>query len=183
MESTDHVLMERWRQGDARAFEELVRRWEGRVARFLAGYGVRRDLLGDLTQEVFVRVLRAGPRYEPRSSFQAWLFQIAVNLARDATRRRQPAPWPEEEPATPREPSATVEEAEATRLVEQALAQLPEPLRLVLVLRHYEDMSFPDMSRLLGAPASTLKSRFAAALGRLRVLLESLRPDLEETER
>jgi len=58
-------------------------------------------------------------------------------------------------------------------------AELPEPHRVVLVLRHYEDMSFEDIARLTGTPATTLKSRFAAALTRLRARLEELgwRPD------
>jgi RNA polymerase sigma-70 factor (ECF subfamily) len=54
------------------------------------------------------------------------------------------------------------------------VAELPEPLRVVLVLRHYEEMSFEEMARLTGTPATTLKSRFAAALDRLRCRLHRL---------
>jgi RNA polymerase sigma-70 factor (ECF subfamily) len=58
--------------------------------------------------------------------------------------------------------------------VARAVAELPEPQRMVLVLRHDEGMSFEDMARLTGTPASTLKSRFTAALKQLRVRLEQL---------
>ena len=64
----------------------------------------------------------------------------------------------------------------------RSVAELPEPLRLVLVLRHYEQMSFEEIARLTGNPASTLKSRFAAALERLRKRLEELGLGPEETE-
>jgi RNA polymerase sigma factor (sigma-70 family) len=65
------------------------------------------------------------------------------------------------------------------RLVAQALAELPEPLRLVLVLHHYEGMNFEGIARLTGTPASTLKSRWAVALRRLRDRLRAWEPDQE----
>ena len=65
----------------------------------------------------------------------------------------------------------------------EAIAHLPEPLREVLVLRHYEDMRFEAMARLLDVPASTLKSRFAVALSRLRVRLQQLGWNPEEIDR
>jgi RNA polymerase sigma-70 factor (ECF subfamily) len=183
MESSDHVLMERWRLGDSRAFEALVRRWEGPVARFLARYLGDHDGAADATQEVFLRIYRSGPSYQPRSAFSTWLFQIALNLARDAARRRRvPGSLPGSIVGDDADPSAPVAAREAAAAVDRALAQLPEPLRLVLVLRHYQGMSFAEISRLCDVPASTLKSRFAAALHQLRESLGALRPDYKESE-
>lgn len=183
MESSDHVLMERWRLGDARAFEALVRRWQSPVARFLARYHGDHDGAADATQEVFLRVYRAGPSYQPRTAFSTWLFQIALNVARDAARRRRiQGTLPEHLLTDDADPSATVAAREAAAAVDGALADLPEPLRLVFVLRHYQGMSFAEISRLCNVPASTLKSRFAAALHRLRELLAALKPDYKETE-
>ncbi|MCI0681731.1 MAG: sigma-70 family RNA polymerase sigma factor [Gemmataceae bacterium] len=183
MESADHVLMERWRLGDVRAFEALVRRWEGPVARFLARYGSDRDSAADATQEVFLRVFRSGSSYQPRTAFSTWLFQIALNVARDAARRRRiPAMLPEHLLTADADPSAAVAKREAAAAVDRALAELPEPLRLVLVLRHYQGMSFAEISRVCDVPATTLKSRFAAALDRLRKSLGALKPDYKESE-
>ncbi len=56
----------------------------------------------------------------------------------------------------------------------RAAAELPEPMRVALALRHDEELSFEEIARLTGAPASTIKSRFAAALSRLRARLEQL---------
>jgi RNA polymerase sigma-70 factor (ECF subfamily) len=180
---TDEALIQRWQHGDATAFEVLVRRWERPVARFLARYGSSSEQVADGTQDVFLRVYRAGPRYESRGTFSTWLFQIALNVARDQARRRPAAPLSEAtEPLDPADPSMSAAARESARAVERALAALPEPLRLVLVLRHYEGLSFEAMSRLCQAPASTLKSRFAVALAKLRDLLGALKPDYEESE-
>ncbi len=70
-----------------------------------------------------------------------------------------------------------------TGLVEQAIAELPEPLRLVLALRHDEGLSFEEIARLTDTPASTLKSRFAVALDRLRVRFRELGLAPEENAR
>jgi RNA polymerase sigma-70 factor (ECF subfamily) len=162
-----------------------VRRWQQPVARFLARLVGRPDLAEDLCQEVFLRVYLAGPRYRATGAFSTWLYRIALNLARDAGRRRrhQPQPLADSEPAG----NAIAAEVfcvqrELTEVIAHAVAELPPPLREALVLRHYEGMSFEEMARLLEVPASTLKSRFAAALGRLRVRLQQLGWNHEEID-
>jgi RNA polymerase sigma-70 factor, ECF subfamily len=183
MEFSDQALMHRWQRGDAAAFEVLVRRWEGPVARFLARYGSNPEQTADGLQEVFLRVYRAGHGYRPRAAFSTWLFQIALNVARDAARRRRPSESMDgHEPIDDIEPSVRAASRETAAIVDQALAALPEPLRVVLVLRHYQGMSFEEMSRVCATPASTLKSRFAVALEKLRVLLQPLQSDFTETE-
>src|SRR5262245_24972479 len=176
MPYSDLDLMQRWQQGDALAFEVLVRRWQGPVSQFL-GRLVGSELVQDLCQEVFLRVYLAGPGFHGRSAFSTWLYQIALNLARDVGRRRQREPLqvPYDEPADPAvSAESAYDQHELAQILAQAQEDLPDPLREVLVLRHYENMSFEDMARLLEAPASTLKSRFAAALTRLRSRLRRL---------
>ena len=86
------------------------------------------------------------------------------------------------EPIDDADPSAAAASRETAAAVDQALAALPEPLRVVLVLRHYQGMSFEEMSRVCATPASTLKSRFTVALEKLRVLLQPLQSDFKESE-
>jgi RNA polymerase sigma-70 factor (ECF subfamily) len=123
---------------------------------------------------VFLRVYQAGPRYREEGAFTTWLYRIVLNVARDAGRRarRDPRPLADHELAAGAAPDDDACRREAAHLVAAAVAELPDPLRDVLILRHYEGMSFEEIARLTGAPASTLKSRFAAALARLRVRLE-----------
>jgi RNA polymerase sigma-70 factor (ECF subfamily) len=169
--------MRRWQEGDGAAFEALVRRWEQPVARFLGRLAGASGSVPDLCQEVFLRVYQAGPRYRETGAFSTWLYRIALNVARDAGRRnRRPhQPLKDREPAAVTESAETAcERRELAQAVAQALAELPGPLREVLVLRHYEGMSFEHMARLLRTPASTLKSRFAAALTHMRRSLRQL---------
>lgn len=170
------AVTENWQQGDAAAFEEIVRRWEAPISRFLARL-CDAGLVADLCQEVFLRVYQARGRYRENGTFSTWIYRIALNVARDAARRQRHTPeplWDHEPPAVEEMVSAECERRETAHVVASALGELPSPLREVLVLRHYEDMSFEQMARLLGTPASTLKSRFAVALDRLRKRLEQL---------
>ncbi len=185
MGSDDAELIQRWQRGETAAFEAMVRRWQEPLGRFLARLVGRGDLAPDLFQEVFLRVYFAGPKYREAGTFSGWLYRIALNVARDAARRHRlnSQPWPAIEPAAKSASAASdCERRELTKLVQQALAELPVPQREVLVLRHYEGMRFEEMSRLLSVPASTLKSRFTAALHRMRVRLEQLGWSNEETE-
>jgi RNA polymerase sigma-70 factor (ECF subfamily) len=160
-----------------------VRRWQLPIARFLTRLVSQPDLAGDLCQEVFLRAFLAGTRYRASGTFSAWLYRIALNAARDANRRRRHEALPlengEKASAAPR-PDELCEQRESKQLVAAALAELPEPVRLVLVLRHYEDMSFEDIGRLTATPASTVKSRFAAGLNRLRIRLRQFDPAPED---
>jgi RNA polymerase sigma-70 factor (ECF subfamily) len=183
MDPSDAELMAAWRQGEAAAFAALVRRWQQPVARFLAHLVGPAGAVPDLCQEVFLRAFQAGSRYRESGAFSAWLYHIALNVARDAARRRRPTvPLGNGELTGPdAPPEAICARRELTDAVAQAVAGLPEPLRLVLVLRHYEGMSFEDIARLTATPASTLKSRFTAALARLRAGLRHLADDEKDT--
>lgn len=173
MQPTDAELMRRWQNGDADAFEALVRRWQGRVAALL-GRLAGPYAAADLCQDVFFRVYQAGTRYREEGAFPTWIYRIVLNVARDAGRRARRAPRPlvDHEPPGGQTPDEAVCRRETTDVVAEAVAELPDALREVLVLRHYDGMSFEDIARLTGTPASTLKSRFTAALARLRLRLE-----------
>ena len=174
MEPSDAELMRRWQGGDTASFEEIVRRWQGRVGRLLARLAGP-SVAPDLCQEVFLRLYRAGARYREEGAFTTWIYRMALNVARDAGRRRRDcAALGNYEPLDDNAPHDALCRREAVELVTQALAQLPASLREVLVLRHYEGLSFEEIGRLTHVPASTLKSRFAVALDRLRVRLEEL---------
>lgn len=175
-----------WRNGNPTAFEALVRRWQQPVARFLFHLVGREEPLADLCQQVFLRVYEHRSRYRETGTFSAWLYRIALNVARDFLRRRRKEPCGlGDVELTVKEPTpeAACEQAERGRIVVQAIADLPQPLRVVLVLRHYEEMSFEQIARLLGEPASTIKSRFGVALQRLRQQLRFLCDNSTEPER
>ena len=178
---SDEQAMARVREADdERAFAQLVRRWEGPIQRLCA------RMLGDphrgedLGQEVFARVFARRRDYQPSGRFSTWLWRIAVNLCYDELRRRRrraeaslddetepasegTADWVAPDPA-PDEALAAREEAEQVR---QAMLQLPEVYRSVLVLRHYEDLKFREIAEVLELPEGTVKSRMAEAMTQL----------------
>jgi RNA polymerase sigma-70 factor (ECF subfamily) len=177
MSPDDRDLIQRWRQGEPLAFEAVVRRWQEPVARLLGRLLGFADLAQDACQEVFLKVYNARERYRDNGAFSTWLYRIALNVARDASRkrRREPARLEAHEPVDRAGPAeALCQQRESAELVARAIEELPLPLREVLVLRHYEGIKFEQMARLTGTPASTLKSRFAVALTRLRSRLQEL---------
>jgi RNA polymerase sigma-70 factor (ECF subfamily) len=171
MKDSDLELLRQWQGGDAAAFEGLVRRWQGPVGRFVFHMTGRREEVDDLAQEVFLRAYVAGRRFRPEAAFSTWLFKIALNVVRDAARKRSDARLPENTPerSDPHGgPEQVCSQHELAERVAQAVAGLPEEQRAVVVLRHYEGMSFEEIGRVTGTPPSTLKSRFAAAMTKLR---------------
>ena len=171
MSLSDHELMRRSSAGDTLAFERLVRRWEGPVARVLTRLSTNGSDVEDLCQETFLRVLRAQTRYRPRGAFSTWLFSIALNVGRDAARRRRREAQRIVNASQGASPAGPPENAARRELVEQvsaALDQLPPRLREVLVLKHFGELTFAQLGELLGLPQSTVKSRAQKGLELLR---------------
>src|SRR5439155_4907636 len=142
MSREDAERMRRWQAGDPAAFADLVARWQQPVAGFLARLAGP-DRAADLCQEVFLRVLQNGSRYRETGHFSTWLFQIALNVARDADRRGASRvgrvfEWASTHPTRPDE---ECERNELARAVAVAVAELPGPLREVLALRHDRGMN------------------------------------------
>jgi RNA polymerase sigma-70 factor, ECF subfamily len=168
----DADLIRRWQRGDTAAFEQLVRAWEEPLGRFLVRMVQCQETAQDLLQELFLRVFQNAQKFRDQGQFKPWLYRIALNLARDQIRKNtRQATKPLElahhqASAEPASDSAVSLQDEAQR-VREALDELPEPQREVVILRHYEDLSFEAMARLLDVPATTLKSRFQVAMKRL----------------
>jgi len=150
-------------QGDGAALAELCSRWDRRLYRFLHRCGSGDDA-DDLFQETWIRVVRSAARFDPERRFSTWLFQIALNLARDLARRRarfdpEPAPEPADEDAVDRMDRSI----DARRLLDA----LPEAQREVVILRMFADLSEEECAEVLGCPRGTVKSRLHLAVKRL----------------
>jgi len=171
--ASDEELMARLQEGDERALEQLMQRYQSPLYGFLSRrVGSAAD---DVFQETWIRIVRARERFDLERRFAAWLYQIANNLCRDRYRRvgamRRAVDSFRTEDETLREPSAEPELADRDVMRERVLA-LPERLREVLVLRYYEDLGEEEMSRVLGVPRGTIKSRLHAAVKALRASIE-----------
>jgi RNA polymerase sigma-70 factor (ECF subfamily) len=172
--ASDEELMARLQEGDERALEQLMQRYQAQLYGFLSRrVGSAAD---DVFQETWIRVVRARERFDLERRFAAWLYQIANNLCRDRYRRvnamRRAVDTFRSEDETLREPSPEPQLADRDEMRERVLA-LPERLREVLVLRYYEELGEDEMSRVLGVPRGTIKSRLHAAVKALRGSIES----------
>jgi RNA polymerase sigma-70 factor (ECF subfamily) len=174
----DTTLMARLSEGDGAALDAVVARHAGRVRSYLAHLLDDSGWADDLTQEVFVRVHTRARSYDGRWPLLVWLLRIARNLAVDLVRRervagRGSARGEIDSPIDHHTPLAAAEASEFRTALRRALAQLPEPLRTVFVLREIELLDYDEIAAVLGVPAKTVSTRLHRARTRLRTLLAS----------
>ena len=175
----------RAQQRDPAAFDELVERFSPRLFGLLYRLSGSHHDAEDLLQEVFLRVVRTIEGYRHRGRFEAWLYRIALNLARDRVRRQQrrgstagrttgsTMDWIslDGRPASQPPPDQPLELAEQVDRLQQALESLLPPEREVIMLRHFSDMSFREIADTMGTPIGTALARSHRGLARLRRLM------------
>lgn len=160
---TDEELAAAVATGNEAALGELIARYEHGLGAFLWRQTSGRDS-EDLFQETWLRVVRSADRFDPTRKFSTWLFQIAVNLARDWHRRRPPEPTAElPEPSH----AGSAARVEAGADAERLLDRLSTEHREVVVLGYYHDLPNAEVARILGIPEGTVKSRMHHALAKL----------------
>jgi len=176
-----------WRvqtEDDHAAFALLVGRWREKIRQLCIRMTGNIPLGDDLAQEVFARVFEKRREFRGASKFSTWLWRIAVNRCYDEMRRPATRATTESldddrstvvldiNVADARTPRDSLEDREEAELVRQALLNLPEHYRAVLVLRHYENLKLREIAEVLGLPEGTVCSRMAEALAQLSRQLE-----------
>ena len=172
--------MLRVRDGDLRAFERLVELHQnaiiGTVARMLGNL----DDAHDVSQQVFIRVWKSAPRYEPTAKFTTWLYTIMRNLVYNELRRRlRKKEVSLDEPVfddSPREIAHPTTEGadmitqreELERALDKAIAALPEKQRIAVVLRRYQETPYEELCDILGMSLPAVKSLLFRARLELR---------------
>ncbi len=179
-------LLHRARRRDPEALNEVVELYSPRVFGLLYRLTGTRDVAEDLLQETFLRMVRMIGQYEHRGKFDAWLFRIAANLARDRARRlgrrgevaSLDGTWSDgnspaaDYPASgPHDPYEHLAQQEAKQHLAAGLGRLSDPEREIILLRHYSELSFREIAELLGIPLGTALARAHRALQHLRAEL------------
>jgi len=178
-ELEDLELMARVRGGDAEAFTVLVERHQHRVVGTVAKMLGSPNDAEDLAQQVFVRVWKSAPRWEPNAKFTTWLLTITRNLVFNEVRRKNRArlvPLEEPDDRAPREfadhavvsPDDALAASELERAINVAIQSLAEQPRMALVLRRYEEMSYEEIAVVLGTTVPAVKSMLFRARNELR---------------
>jgi RNA polymerase sigma-70 factor (ECF subfamily) len=166
-------LVERARAADLEAFDQIMRLHEKQVLSTALRLLGNLEDAQDVAQEAFLRLYRnrskvAGDTAEMR----AWLYRVTVNLCNDAHRRRrrnraEPLSGPDPMSALP-DPELSVLELERSRLVEMALATLPDKERAAVVLRDLNGLSTREVAEILGSSEVTVRSQISVARGKLK---------------
>jgi len=190
----DAALVQRTRKGDMRAFGMLVAKYQDRIFNLILRMCPRHAEAEELAQETFLRALERIGQFRGNSKFYTWLFRIGANLTLSHRRRVgrvrfQSLSGPDEMEGTQADhltaavaagrqagPLAAAMAAETRRRVLDALEELDDDFRLVVLLRDVEEMDYDQIAQVTGLPLGTVKSR----LHRARCLLKQSLADLME---
>lgn len=170
------ALVARARRGDRQAFADLLDQAVPSVRRFLFRLGVRAAALDDLTQEVFVAVLRGFDQYRGEAGFLTWVLGIALNVQRAWRRRQHAVPQPQieiERTAVDRGPGQLAADHDEVACLRRDLDRLSEGEREAFVLRHVDERSVAQAAVIAGVPEGTLRRRAHAARVSLRGFAEA----------
>jgi RNA polymerase sigma-70 factor (ECF subfamily) len=183
----DTILVERCRAHDNAAFDEVVNRYKNKIYSYLYRMLGNPADAEDLTQEVFVRLYTSLDSFRSQSSLNTWLFRIAGNLCIDYFRRskkHRAIAYSLDEPVSSEtaetgesghelpdstyEPHRLFEQKELSEHIQQALEQMPEKLRSVLLLHDIEGLPYEEIAQVIECPLGTVKSRLFNARLQLR---------------
>ena len=172
----DQELVVRVQQGDNKAFDMLVLKYQLRLSKLVSRFLRNQSDVPDVVQEAFIKAYRALPNFRGDSAFYTWLYRIAINTAKNhlvAQSRKNPAnsidvqdaedygasEWLKEYASPERE--ALASELEAT--IHQAMGDLPSDLREAITLREIEGLSYEDIAAVMDCPIGTVRSRIFRA--------------------
>jgi RNA polymerase sigma-70 factor (ECF subfamily) len=186
----DHELVVRVQQGDKKAFDLLVLKYQLRVSKLVSRFLRNQSDVPDVVQEAFIKAYRALPNFRGESAFYTWLYRIAINTAKNhlvAQSRKNPAgsidaqdaedygasEWLKEYASPEREALA----AELESTIHQAITALPSDLREAISLREIEGLSYEEIAAVMDCPIGTVRSRIFRAREAIDGKLEPILDD------
>lgn len=191
VEDSDNQLVERVKQGDQKAFELLVYKYERKIERLVSRMVRDSDMVADIVQETFIRAYRALPDFRGEAQFYTWLYRIAVNTAkknllelkRDPVIRESFNDGAQEDETFSLEerlidietPETALAAKEISEAVNSAIEALPDELKQSITLREIEGLSYEEIADVMNCPVGTVRSRIFRAR---EAIAKKLRPCL-----
>jgi len=175
-----HTLISLTQNGDAKALEELIRRVQKDIFAMFSYLTDKRQDIADLTQEALVRMAKNINSLKDAAYFKSWLNQIVTNIFYDYIKKHNKDKKIdlnndkilEIKDKIGCEPGEKCLFSEIEKLIKAAMLSLPENMRIVIILREYEGLSYEDISKITNTAIGTVKSRIARARHRLQQALK-----------
>ena len=183
---TDEELMKRFQNGDENAYVELVNRYRDKILNFIFNYIGDFEISEDIVQDTMIKLYQKKHYYKEIAKFSTWLYTIAKNLANTELRKKKrrkttilshiskdskPYDIPSDQPGTHQE----IESEVTSKIIRNAIDQLTDKFRIVILLRDIQELSYEDISSIVGVPIGTIKSRINRARLQLQIELKHLR--------
>lgn len=182
----DLKLVRRCKRGEEAAFAELLGRYRNAVYGLCFRMTRRAEDARDLAQEVFIKVFTLLDRFDETYAFSSWIFRIATNHCIDHLRRNRmrllsldgctgpdgepmEMPLPDGGPG----PDRLLERSEAMERLEEVVADLPPHYKVIILLRHDQDLSYEDIAVVLDLPLGTVKARIHRARAMIQQMLQA----------
>jgi RNA polymerase sigma-70 factor (ECF subfamily) len=173
IDSTDLELVELFQNGNETSFNELVRRYQEKIYWIARRFVNDHDQADDIVQEVFVKVYSALKKFRGESSVYTWLYRITVNVALNALRKQRIRDFVrideyfEKADDENEQPDVLFEKEEEQKLIEEAIAKLPEKQKAVFILRYHEELSYEEISLILKTSTGGLKANYFHAVKKI----------------
>ncbi len=183
---TDEELVKRFQQGDQRAYIELVKRYKDRLLNFVFRYLNSYEQSEDVVQDTLMKLYTSAHMYREIAKFSTWIFTIAANLAKSELRRQKrrrvisihSMGFDDKEYEIPSEDYSPEKETTSNygeKQIQQAIDTLPDQFKTVIILREVQQLSYEEISQILGISIGTVKSRINRGRLRLQKMLKELK--------
>ncbi len=183
---SDEQLMSLFQEGDENAYIELVNRYKDKLINFIFNYLGDLESSEDVVQETMIKLYQKKHYYKEIAKFSTWLYTIAKNLANTELRKRKQRKTTllsqfskddktYELPSNDPEPGQEIQTDIVNKIIKDAVDQLSEKFKIVIVLRDIQGLSYEDISEIINVPIGTVKSRINRARLQLQVELKHLK--------
>ena len=185
LKSVNSELIKKAIEGDESAYKNLLENYRGAIYNLLYKMVRNKEETEDLVQEAFMKAFKALPSFNEEYAFSTWLYKIAVNNCIDHMRKKKLQTYSinkpvqskdgeldREFPDTSMSPDKSILSDERASIIETAIDELPENYKTAIILRHSEEKSYEEISKILNIPLGTVKARIFRAREMLKKKLK-----------
>ncbi len=178
IEQDDSILIQQCLEGNRKAYEAIVDKYQRPLYNVAYRFLQNAEDAEDVTQSVFIKAFEKLHSYKSNFKFFSWIYRIAVNESINYKDARRPSAEIDEHLASnERSPERIFLAGEIEQQIRKALIQLKTEYQIVIILKHFQDCTYEEMSDILEIPAKTVKSRLFSARQLLKEILIKQKSD------